>query len=288
MFDLYVQAKNALTSLESALRVTISNANNYNTPGFKYIFTSFTTLYNEPYTTGTLTQNPIQVGAGMTMGSTSTDFSQGTISIGTALDVAITGEGFMLLSSSPADFSSGSNKVYTRSGRFQVDLSNTYLVDAFGRKVYGYKLNENGDVADTTLVPIQTNGQTDIGFTDGGLLIANYNEVKTDPTVKKKPLYRLALTTFQNKQGLVLSDGASYTATAASGQQAAPGIAGSPIGGTVSTYGNILANSLESANIDVARVALDMNLLNRGFSATQGFIDNITKVLQGLLKIMGG
>jgi flagellar hook protein FlgE len=222
------------------------------------------------------------------MGSTSTDFTQGSITIGTALDVAITGEGFMMLSSSPADFSTGATKVYTRSGRFQVDLSNTYLVDPFGRKVYGYKLNENGDPVDNTLVPIQTNGKTDIGFIDGGILVSNYSEIKANSSAKPVPLYRLGLTTFQNKQGLVLADGASYSATSASGQQETPGIAGSQIGSTVSTYGNILSNSLESANIDVARVALDMNLLNRGFSATQGFIDNITKVLQGLLKIMGG
>jgi len=33
VFDLYINSKNALLGLESALRIAISNANNFNTPG---------------------------------------------------------------------------------------------------------------------------------------------------------------------------------------------------------------------------------------------------------------
>ena len=40
MLDLYVQNKNSLTALGSALKVAIANANNLNTTGFKYTSTT--------------------------------------------------------------------------------------------------------------------------------------------------------------------------------------------------------------------------------------------------------
>ena len=97
MLDLYISNKNAIVGLESALRIAISNANNFNTPGYKYTFSLFTTMYTEAISSGTKTTNPIETGSGMTMGSTSTDFSQGNITIGTELDVAITGTGFFII-----------------------------------------------------------------------------------------------------------------------------------------------------------------------------------------------
>lgn len=283
VFDLYINSKNALLGLESALRIAISNANNFNTPGYKYVFASFTTLYNDAITTGTKETNPIQLGAGVTLGSTSTDYKQGNISIGTALDVAIVGEGLFMLSQSASDYASGAAKVYSRAGRFQTDSSNQYLVDTFGRKVYGYKLDSSGNRVSNDLVPIQTDGNTDIGFIEEGVLVNNYSKSKEDTTVRQVPLYQLALTTFENKQGLVLVSGSAYKSTAASGEQLAPNTAGNVISKNGSAYGDILPESLESSNVDVARVALDMNLLNRQYAATQALIDDVTKILQNLI-----
>ena len=283
VFDLYVNSKNALLGLESALRIAISNANNFNTPGYKYVFASFTTLYNEAVTTGTKETNPIQMGAGMTLGSTSTDYRQGNISIGTATDVAIVGEGLFILSQSANDFTSSAAKVFSRAGRFQQDSSNTYLVDTFGRKLYGYKLDESGNRVSSDLVPVETQGSTDIGFTEEGILVKNFNQSEENSNIKKIPMFQLALTSFENKQGLVLVSGSAYKSTAASGDQLEPNVAGGIIGKNGSAYGDILPKSLESSNVDVARVALDMNLLNRSYAAVQAVIDDITKILQNLI-----
>lgn len=283
VFDLYVNSKNALLGLESALRIAISNANNFNTPGYKYVFASFTTLYNDAISVGTKETNPIQMGAGVTLGSTSTDYKQGNITIGTALDVAIVGEGLFMLSQSASDYTSGAAKVYSRAGRFQTDSANQYLVDTFGRKVYGYKLDASGNRVSNDLVPIQTDGNTDIGFIEEGILVKNYNQSKEDNTVRQEPLYQLALTTFENKQGLILVSGSAYKSTAASGEQLDPNTAGNVISKNGSSYGDILPESLESSNVDVARVALDMNLLNRQYAATQALIDDVTKILQNLI-----
>ena len=120
MLDIYVNITNSITALEKALRIAISNADNFNTPGYKYTFASFTTVYNEILTTGSETQNPLEFGGSMTLGSTSTDFSQGSISFGTHMDVAIVGEGFLSLSQSAVEFGAAANKVLTRNGRFQI------------------------------------------------------------------------------------------------------------------------------------------------------------------------
>lgn len=283
MLDLYISNKNAIVGLESALRIAISNANNFNTPGYKYVFSTFTTMYTEAISSGTKVTNPIETGSGMTIGSTSTDFSQGTIGIGTTLDTAISGEGFYMVSSSSSDFDVNATKLFTRSGAFQVDSSNTYLVDAFGRKVFGFPVNTDGSLASTTPVAIETKGNTDIGFQDGGTLVAN----PTSPT--PTPLFKLALTSFQNKEGLIASSGGAYKRSISSGNSFSPGVSGQSIStGSTATYGDILANSLEGSNVDIAKVALDMNLLNRGFAAVQAVIDDVTKIVNELIKKLGG
>ncbi len=283
MLDLYVSNKNAIVGLESALRIAISNANNFNTPGYKYTFSTFTTMYTEAISTGTASTNPIETGSGMMLGSTSTDFSQGNITIGTELDAAISGEGFYIISASASEFSGNANNLFTRSGSFQVDNTNTYLVDDFGRKVFGYPIDENGDPTSTTIEAIQTNGFTSIAFEDGGTLVGNPD------SANPVPLYKLALTSFQNKEGLISSSGGAYKNTFASGDSFEPGIAGSQISADSSnTYGDILSNSLEGSNVDIAKVALDMNLLNRGFSAVQAVIDDVTKIINELIKKIAG
>jgi len=288
MLDLYVNVKNSIIGLESALRIAISNANNFNTPGFKYTFASFTTVYSEAIRGGTETKNPLSVGSSMTLGSTTIDFSQGNLSLGTEMDNAIVGEGFFILSNSAVEFDDSSPKVYTRAGRFQTDANNEYLTDAFGRKVFGYPLDASGNIVGSELVPIQTDGHTDIGFTDNGVLVSNYQESIENDDVDATPMYQLALTTFQNKQGLVPARGGAYANTISAGDELPISTSGGEIGDSGSTYGDIVPDSLESANVDVAKVALDMNLLNRGFSAVQGVIDDITKILQNLIQKIGG
>jgi flagellar hook protein FlgE len=287
MLDLYVNVRNSLDGLLSALRIAISNANNFNTPGYKYTYASFTTVYNQVLSAGTESVNPQTIPGSMTIGSMSTDFSQGYVSYGTELDVAVVGDGFFVLSGSAESFDSGGEKILARSGRFQTDYNNDYLTDAFGRKVFGYKVNANGVVEDSSLVPIRTGGFSDVGFIDGGILVSNFKAHKEavatgDAPPVRTPMYKLALSTVPNKQGLILGDGASYRMTIASGEMLDPATSGED------SYGDVLGEKLESSNINVAKVAMDMNLLNRGFSAIQGVIDDINKVFtQTISKITG-
>lgn len=281
--DIYKQIGNSLLALEKSLRISISNADNFNTPGFKYSFASFTTVFSQVLFGGSESKNPMTIAGSMTLGSTTTDYSQGNIGFGTEMDMAISGEGFFIMSQSAAEFQDSDPQVYTRAGRFGVDNTNTFIVDPFGRKVFGYKLNAQGQIEDRTLVPIETDGNIDIGFTDGGILVsgfkANADAISAGgaDVPATTPMYKIAMTTFQNKQGLILVEGGALQSTVASGDAIEEGESGQGV------FGNILGSSLESSNIDVAKVALDMALLNRGFSAIQGVIDDVNKVTKDLI-----
>lgn len=282
MLDLYVQNKNSIKALGSALRIAISNANNFTTPGYKYTYTSFTTTYAEAISSGTENTNPVETGSGMQVGSTSTDFSQGNLGLGTEMDVAIVGEGFFSISPSATDTDSG-NYYYTRAGRFMVDSSNEFIVDSYGRKVYGFPLDTNGNISSTSIEPIKTEDYTEVAFQDGGILVGDPD---SDNPV---PLYQLSLTTFQNKQGLISTSGGAYKTTIAAGDEFSNKTAGESItDDSSSAYGEIFTESLESANVDISKVALDMSLLNRGFSANNAVVDDVTKIVSEFIKKIGG
>jgi len=283
MLDLYASIKNSLRAIETSLRVSVANANNFNTPGYKFTTTSFVNIFGQVLTPATATTNPQALGGSMTVGSTTTDFSQGSIGFGGALDVAVSGEGFIIISQSAAAFGVSSIKSYTRNGKFQTDFSNTYVTDSFGRKVFGFELNANGNVKSKTLVPIETKGNTDVGFTENGVLVTNFKAHKEavkrgDATLPERiPLFKMAITTFANKQGLTLTDGGALNPTAASGEAFPPEEAGEGIMGT------IIPEAIESSNVEVSRVALDMNLINRGISAIQGITQDVNKMTSDLI-----
>ena len=77
-------------------------------------------------------------------------------------------------------------------------------------------------------------------------------------------------------------DGGALKGTVASGEASTPVQAGE------NGLGQILGGSLESSNIRVAQVALDMNLLNRGFSALQGALQDVNKIVNDLLSKLPG
>ena len=87
----------------------------------------------------------------------------------------------------------------------------------------------------------------------------------------------MGITTFANKQGLVLTDGGALNATVSSGEAFAAEEPGEGIMGT------ILPESIESSNVEVSRVALDMNLINRGISAIQGIAQDVNKMTSDLI-----
>jgi len=119
-----------MDAYSTMLDVVGNNIANLNTPGFKDQDVSFEDLIYQTLNYGSAPSstlggtNPTQLGQGVGLGATSTNFSQGTItSTGEPLDVAIQGNGFFVLSSG-----SGGETLYSRAGQFAVNSAG-YLID---------------------------------------------------------------------------------------------------------------------------------------------------------------
>ncbi len=120
-----------LTASQTALSAISNNLANMNTTGYKANNVSFQDLfYQNVGSTGS--GDPEQVGAGVAIGSISTNFTGGDIqTTGVNTDVAISNNGFFILKGSDGE------NLYTRDGHFTVDSSG-YLVSQNGSQVLGY------------------------------------------------------------------------------------------------------------------------------------------------------
>jgi flagellar hook protein FlgE len=122
-----------LTGLEAdstALNTIANDLANMNTTAFKGQAVNFSDLfYQQIGTAGS--GDPIQVGAGVQVGSIETDFEQGSLnSTGNATDVALNGNGFFVVSEA------GVNQ-FTRDGNFSLNSTGA-LETANGDPVLGY------------------------------------------------------------------------------------------------------------------------------------------------------
>ena len=130
-----------------------NNVANANTTGFKSSTVIFSDILGQTITTGvapTATKggvNPIQVGLGMTFGSISPNFLQGSIqTTNRNTDMAIQGTGFFVLANA-------ADRVYSRAGAFTLDANGTLVDTATGFKVQG----ANGNI---TITPGQQSAAT--------------------------------------------------------------------------------------------------------------------------------
>ena len=135
----------ALTGLKGAqtdISTTSNNIANVGSNGFKKSRAEFGDIYGS---------TPLQaksVGSGTMTKSITQQFSQGNIaSSSNTLDMAISGQGFFALQAG----GNSSQTVYTRNGAFNVD-DNGFVVDSNGQYLLGYPVDDDGGVADKTLV----------------------------------------------------------------------------------------------------------------------------------------
>jgi flagellar hook protein FlgE len=138
----FSSALSGLNANATALGVIGNNLANINTIGFKYSTVSFQDLVSQ--TVGGTSANPMQVGLGVTTGSISPVFSQGSIqNTSEATNVSIQGNGFFIVRNNEG-------LAYTRAGNFSFDSTGA-LVTTDGLKVQGYtKVNATTGEVDTT------------------------------------------------------------------------------------------------------------------------------------------
>lgn len=133
-----------LTAESTALSTIANNLANQNTTGYKDKVVLFNDLfYQNLGSTGS--GDPIQVGAGTSVGSLPSQYTQGSVAAtGVPTDVAIQGSGFFAVQQAGV-------VSYTRAGDFSVDANN-FLVTPQGQQVLGYPavngvVNTGGGVA---------------------------------------------------------------------------------------------------------------------------------------------
>jgi flagellar hook protein FlgE len=140
-----------LTGLEASstsLDTIANNLSNMNTTAFKSQNVSFGDLfYQQIGNAGS--GDPLQVGAGVQVASTSTDFTQGSISeTGNNDDVALNGNGFFVVQNQDG------STAYTRDGSFALSPSGQ-LTSQGGQKVMGYPVVNGAVDTNAALTPLQ-------------------------------------------------------------------------------------------------------------------------------------
>ena len=258
---------------QTMLDVTGNNIANANTVGFKASTTVFQDTLSQMLTaaSGANTSrggtNPIQVGLGVQVAGTSTNYNQGSTQItGRSTDVMIQGDGFFVVNKNGEDF-------YTRAGSFTFDNAGT-LTTPTGARVQGYALdasgNRTGGLIDVTLPNDPDLKSYTIG-SDGKLRGIFAGEVQRD-------LAQLALADFNNPMGLEKVGETSFRESANSG---APELGVSGEG----SRGALVGGAVEMSNVDLAAEFTNLILAQRGFQASSRVITTSDQVLEDLVNI---
>lgn len=150
-----------LQSHQVAMDVESNNIANVNTVGFKYSRANFSDLLAQTKAIATAPQgelggkNPVQVGLGSTVSSTTRIFSQGSVQNSDKnTDVAIQGDGFFIISPD-----GGNTYKYTRSGDFKFDAggnfvdNNGYIVQGWLRDPITGKVDATAPITNINIPP---------------------------------------------------------------------------------------------------------------------------------------
>ena len=121
---------------QNMLEVIGNNLANINTYGYKSSRLLFSDLLSQNVSNGN-NGNPMPIGKGVKLGSISTDYSQGTLeTTNYALDFAIQGEGFFVVSGGDKDFFSRVGSFDTNSDNYLIDSNTGYkVIDTNGNAI---------------------------------------------------------------------------------------------------------------------------------------------------------
>jgi len=231
-----------LQSHQVAMDVESNNIANVNTTGFKYSRANFSDLLAQTKSIATAPQgqlggkNPVQVGLGSTVSSTTRIFSQGSIQNSDKnTDVAIQGDGFFIISPD-----GGNTYKYTRAGDFKFDAGGNFV-------------DNNGFVAQGWL----RDGVT--GKVDSTAPITNIN-IAPGLTTPASATQEIALKANLNSGPLVESISPAYT------------IKSSPVtpGASLSAYVSAVDNNVPAYPIESGDLGVMFNEAGEAYSLQEG------------------
>ncbi|HIA7115490.1 TPA: flagellar hook protein FlgE [Campylobacter coli] len=143
-----------LQAHQVAMDVEGNNISNVNTKGFKYSRADFGTMFSQTVkiatapTDGRGGSNPLQIGLGVSVSSTTRIHSQGPVqTTNKNTDVAIDGDGFFMVSDD-----GGLTRYLTRDGDFKLDAYGNFVNNA-GFVVQGWNINWDNQTIDSSRSP---------------------------------------------------------------------------------------------------------------------------------------
>ncbi|EPT6782008.1 flagellar hook protein FlgE [Campylobacter coli] len=143
-----------LQAHQVAMDVEGNNISNVNTTGFKYSRADFGTMFSQTVkiatapTDGRGGSNPLQIGLGVSVSSTTRIHSQGPVqTTNKNTDVAIDGDGFFMVSDD-----GGLTRYLTRDGDFKLDAYGNFVNNA-GFVVQGWNINWDNQTIDSSRSP---------------------------------------------------------------------------------------------------------------------------------------
>lgn len=143
-----------LQAHQVAMDVEGNNISNVNTTGFKYSRADFGTMFSQTVkiatapTDGRGGSNPLQIGLGVSVSSTTRIHSQGSVqTTNKNTDVAINGDGFFMVSDD-----GGLTRYLTRDGDFKLDAYGNFVNNA-GFVVQGWNINWDNQTIDSSRSP---------------------------------------------------------------------------------------------------------------------------------------
>ena len=272
MFSILSQGGDTLNAFQQDLERINLNAANFQTTAFKSIIKQSTT----------------NISGGIDI-SFSLDFSQGAIVSGGPLNAAIIGEGLFMIDEAKNQLSN--NKLYTRSGEFKVTETSPkqfFLTDTSDRIVYGYRVNSDRTQLSQTPERIDLSNNSDIGIDTDGTVVQGYKARQlaiqqglTENLPQLTPLYKLALTTFQNNSGLKIREGNAYQPTNNSGRVTMTEMANIDN----KKLGTVRGQSIEASNVVISDLNVESIILQRNFTAVlNNNISSVSKLFNSTLQ----
>ncbi len=259
-----------LKNAQTDLGVISHNIANAETNGFKKSSTRFADIIAN----SNQTDPRMAVGSGATVESITQNFSLGPVEqTGSALDAAITGDGFFTMRSAESG-----RTIYTRNGSFDVDDAG-YITDGGVNRLQVFPTDPAGNITSTTptnaqIAAVNGAGSEFVGVvikTDG-LISASY----ADGSLEQ--VGTVALASFIAPTGLKQLGSSNWEATGISGAASY----GSPGSGN---YGSLLSGTVERSNVDIAEELVGLITAQRNFQANAKAIDTATQISQTIINL---
>ena len=262
---------------QTMLDVTANDIANVNTIGYKSARSSFKDALNQVQSGASAPTanlggvNAVSVGLGVQLNSIDNLMQSGAVqTTGSALDVAIQGDGFFRVATH--DGAAFGEVMYTRAGNFTRDSIGD-LVTPEGYYVVGYTLDAGGAPTTTpTRITIPANSAS-LSIGQDGIVTS------IDSAGTVTALAAITTAKFPNDQGLERISGNRFRVSNNSG----PEVAGTP--GDTNGLGVLIPGSIEMSNVDLAQEFTDLISAQRGFQANSRIISTTDEMLLELVNL---